>query len=48
MCRAKRNAAEYDAANEATETEVKELIAFAKEFDGTVREWLAARDPPAQ
>ena len=39
-CRAKRNAAEYDAANEASETECAELIEFAKEFRATVRAWL--------
>jgi len=39
-CRAKRNAAEYDAANEASETECRELIEFAKEFEKTVRSWL--------
>lgn len=39
-CRAKRNAAEYDAANEATETEVDELVAFAKELSKTVQTWL--------
>ena len=39
-CRAKRNAAEYDAANEASETECAELVEFAKEFRGAVRAWL--------
>jgi hypothetical protein len=39
-CRVKRNAAEYDSANEASETEGKELIAFAKEFEKIVRTWL--------
>jgi uncharacterized protein (UPF0332 family) len=39
-CRAKRNAAEYDAANEASETECAELVEFAKEFRATVRAWL--------
>jgi len=39
-CRAKRNAAEYDAANEASETECAELIEFANEFRATVRAWL--------
>jgi uncharacterized protein (UPF0332 family) len=36
-CRAKRNAAEYDAASEASETECAELIEFAKQFRATVR-----------
>lgn len=40
QCRAKRNAAEYDAANEASETEANELVEFAKDFQNTVREWL--------
>ena len=39
-CRAKRNAAEYDAANEASETECAELIEFAEELRDTVRAWL--------
>jgi len=39
-CRAKRNAAEYDAANEASEVEADELVDFAKEFEKTVRAWL--------
>ena len=39
-CRAKRNAAEYDAANEASETECAELVKFSKEFRATVRAWL--------
>jgi hypothetical protein len=39
-CRVKRNAAEYDAANESSETECVELIEFAKEFRATVRAWL--------
>ena len=39
-CRAKRNAAEYDAANEASETECTELVGFAKELRATVRAWL--------
>jgi hypothetical protein len=39
-CRAKRNAAEYDASNEATETECVELVRFTKGFEATVRAWL--------
>ena len=39
-CRAKRNAAVYDAANEASETECGELVEFAKQFRATVRVWL--------
>ena len=39
-CRSKRNAAEYDAANEISETEANELIEFTKEFQNTVRQWV--------
>lgn len=39
-CRVKRNAAEYDTANEASEAEALELVEFAKEFQFTVRQWL--------
>ncbi|MBS1958425.1 MAG: hypothetical protein JST80_03045 [Bdellovibrionales bacterium] len=39
-CRAKRNAAEYDSANETSESEAQELAEFAKEFDKNVRTWL--------
>ena len=39
-CRVKRNAAEYDSANEASNTEALELIEFAKDFRETVRKWL--------
>lgn len=39
-CRAKRNAAEYDSANEASETEADELVKFAEEFRATVAAWL--------
>ncbi|HET9750677.1 MAG TPA: hypothetical protein VFS06_15350 [Casimicrobiaceae bacterium] len=39
-CRAKRNSAEYDAANEASESECAELIEFVKELRATVRRWL--------
>jgi hypothetical protein len=40
-CRVKRNAAEYDSANEASETEANELIEFSREFEKTVRTWLS-------
>lgn len=39
-CRVKRNAAEYDSANEASDVEAQELIKFTKEFETTVRGWL--------
>jgi uncharacterized protein (UPF0332 family) len=39
-CRVKRNAAEYDAANEASETEASELVEFAKELQTMVRGFL--------
>jgi hypothetical protein len=44
-CRVKRNAAEYDSANEASETEGKEFVAFAKEFEKIVRAWLKKNHP---
>jgi uncharacterized protein (UPF0332 family) len=44
-CRAKRNAAEYDAANEVSETEGEELIEFAREFKKAVRAWLVTAPP---
>lgn len=39
-CRVKRNAAEYDSANEASDTEASELVEFTKQFENTVRDWL--------
>jgi hypothetical protein len=39
-CRVKRNAAEYDAANEASETEANELVNFTVEFKLKVEKWL--------
>lgn len=39
-CRSKRNAAEYDAANEVSETEANELIDFTKQFQTTVKKWI--------
>jgi hypothetical protein len=44
-CRVKRNAAEYDSANEACESEAKELIDFTKDFESTVRSWLKTNAP---
>jgi hypothetical protein len=44
-CRVKRNAAEYDSANEASETEGTELIEFAKDLEKTVRVWLKKNHP---
>jgi uncharacterized protein (UPF0332 family) len=40
-CRVKRNAAEYDSANEASEGEAKELVEFSEEFERTVRDWVS-------
>lgn len=45
-CRVKRNAAEYDAANEANESEAVELLAFALEFRRTVNKWLDREPDP--
>jgi hypothetical protein len=42
-CRSKRNAAEYDAANAASESEADELLDFAKEFERRTRRWLRDR-----
>jgi uncharacterized protein (UPF0332 family) len=42
-CRVKRNAAEYDSANEATESEALELVEFAKEFEKVVRGLLKGK-----
>jgi hypothetical protein len=36
-CRVKRNAAEYDSANEAGEGEAQELVEFAIEFQVSIR-----------
>ena len=43
QCRVKPNAAEYDSADEATETEASELVEFAKGFRETVNGWLRGR-----
>jgi uncharacterized protein (UPF0332 family) len=42
-CRVKRNAAEYDSANEASDAETQELVGFAKEFKKVVLIWLKKR-----
>ena len=42
-CRAKRNAAEYDGANEATDTEARELTEFARALERRVLQWLRGR-----
>lgn len=44
VCRAKRNASEYDAANEATETEANELIEFTKALRALVRRQIRSLD----
>jgi hypothetical protein len=44
-CRVKRNAAEYDSANEASDTEGVELLEFVKVFEKTVRTWLKKNHP---
>jgi uncharacterized protein (UPF0332 family) len=36
-CRVKRNAAEYDAANEVSDTEADELLDFASEFSDLIK-----------
>jgi hypothetical protein len=47
-CRAKRNAAEYDGANEATDTEAAELAEFARVLERRVRHWLVERPTSGQ
>ncbi len=42
-CRAKRNASEYDADNEASSAEADELIQFVKEFKSMVKDWVKNR-----
>jgi len=42
-CRRKRNQVDYDMANAATETEAKELIQKAEEFENLVEEWIRKR-----
>jgi len=44
-CRVMRNASEYDAANDASESAATELVEFAKEFNNTVRAWLKSKRP---
>lgn len=39
-CRSKRNASEYDAANEASDTEAQELVEFAIGFRTKTLDWL--------
>ena len=47
-CRAKRNAAEYDGANEATDTEAGELAEFARALERRVLQWLTERPTSGQ
>ena len=42
-CRSKRNASEYDSANEASDGEAAELVAFTKDFTEVVRSWVLKR-----
>lgn len=40
-CRRKRNVIDYDDALVASETEVKEIVAKAKEFVDVIEQWIA-------
>ena len=44
-CRRKRNMLDYDMANVATETEVRELLEKAEQFRVLVEQWIAQRYP---
>jgi hypothetical protein len=41
QCRTKRNASEYDAANEVSDTEARELLQFARDFEIVVWNWMS-------
>jgi hypothetical protein len=44
-CRRKRNMLDYDMANVATETEVRELLEKAEQFRVLVEQWIAQHHP---
>jgi hypothetical protein len=44
-CRTKRNTVEYDYAGGATDADADELIAFARQLQAAVLEWLRATHP---
>jgi hypothetical protein len=44
-CRRKRNMLDYDMANVATETEVRELLEKAQAFQQLVEQWIAQQFP---
>jgi hypothetical protein len=44
-CRRKRNRIDYEYARVATETEAKEMLSKAREFEQLVEEWIAAQHP---
>lgn len=45
ICRRKRNMLDYDTANVATETEARELLEKAEEFQVLVDQWIAQHHP---
>ena len=45
MCRKKRNIFEYDYVGDATDNDAQELIAFVKELNNDVMEWLRKNHP---
>jgi hypothetical protein len=44
-CRRKRNVSEYDAVGTISETEAKDLLAFANDLKKEVLEWLTREHP---
>jgi len=44
-CRRKRNQIDYTQSHVATDTEAKEIVAKAKEFDGLVESWISTHHP---
>ena len=44
-CRRKRNMLDYDMANVATETEVRELLEKAGQFGALVEQWITRHYP---
>jgi uncharacterized protein (UPF0332 family) len=44
-CRRKRNKIDYDFSNVATDTEAKELLKKAREFETLVEKWIESKHP---
>jgi hypothetical protein len=45
ICRKKRNTVDYNLANIVTETELRELLEKADEFQGLIEDWIARNHP---